>query len=217
MLVDVFETILRLDALASRFVDIGRPAEEWRVFFTWALRDGMALALAGGGTPPFAAIARDALRATVGPGLPEEALDHVLAGLRELPPHPDVEPALAALTRAKVPVYALTHGDPEAAQGALDRAGLRTYLRGVLASQVIGAFKPQARVYRWACREAGTPPELTALVAVHPWDVHGAIRAGLIGGLATRPEGVVPETIDPPHVVATRLDEVVEELLALPV
>ena len=28
VLVDVFETMLRVDALGSRFVDIGRPAEE---------------------------------------------------------------------------------------------------------------------------------------------------------------------------------------------
>mgnify|MGYP001394644212 CR=1 FL=1 len=217
VLMDVLGTMLRVDALAARFVDVGRPEEEWKVFYARTLRDGMALTLAGGATPPFIDVARTALRTTVRHTLSEQALDHVLAGFRELPPYPDVEPALVALTRARIPVYALTHGDPDAARAALDRAGLRTYLREVLASQDIGAFKPRARVYHWACREAGSPPELTALVAAHSWDVHGAIRAGLIGGFATRLEGAVPETIDRPHVSATQLDDVAAGLLALSV
>jgi 2-haloacid dehalogenase len=46
--------------------------------------------------------------------------------------------------------------------------------------------------------------------------VHGALRAGLLGGLAIRQSGGVPTTMDPPHVSAPRMDDVVEQLLALP-
>jgi 2-haloacid dehalogenase len=53
-------------------------------------------------------------------------------------------------------------------------------------------------------------------VAAHSWDVHGAVRAGLVGGLATRLEGAVPDVVTRPHVAAPRLDAVVERLLALP-
>ena len=60
------------------------------------------------------------------------------------------------------------------------------------------------------------PADRVALVAVHSWDVHGAVRAGLIGALATRLEGGVPAVVCRPHVSAERLDEVVERLLALP-
>ena len=52
VLVDVLGTMLRMDALGSRFVDIGRPAEEAQLFFARTLRDGMALTLAGD-APPF--------------------------------------------------------------------------------------------------------------------------------------------------------------------
>ena len=51
VLVDVFGTILRLEVLRSRFVDIGRPADEWAVFFARTLRDGMALTLCGTAPP----------------------------------------------------------------------------------------------------------------------------------------------------------------------
>lgn len=215
VLVDVFETMLRVRELGPRFVDVGRPEHEWELFFARVLRDGMALTLAGG-VRPFAEVARAALRTTTGHRLSEDALDHVLAGFRELPPHPDVEPALRALARARVPAYAFTHGQAAVACAALDRAGLRTYLRGVLSTEEIGVFTPPARAYHWACREVETPPERVALVAAHSWDVHGAVRAGLVGGLATRLEGVVPAVISTPHVSATRLDDVVEAVLALP-
>lgn len=215
VLFDVFETMLRVDALGSRFVDVGRPAHEWELFFTRTLRDGMALTLAGA-APPFGEVARAALRTTVRHTLSDEALDHVLRGFAELPPHRDVEPALAALARARVPAHAFTHGDPRLACDALDRAGLRTYLRGVHSAEAIGSFKPPARVYDWVCAQVDTPAERVALVAAHSWDVHGAVRAGMIGALATRLEGRVPAVVEPPHVAADRVDTVVDRLLALP-
>ncbi|WP_219416452.1 HAD-IA family hydrolase [Pseudonocardia nigra] len=215
VLLDVFETMLQVSALRSRFVDVGRPEHEWELFFTRAVRDGMALTLAGAALP-FVEVARAALRTTTGHTLSEDALDHVLAGFRELPPHPDVEPALMALARARIPTYAFTHGTASVVRDALDRAGLRTYLRDVLSTEEIRSFKPPARVYNWVCQQVEAPGDRVALVAVHSWDVHGAVRAGLVGALATRLEGAVPDTIARPHVVAEHLDEVVDLLVALP-
>lgn len=215
VLFDVFETMLQVEALRSRFVDVGWPEHDWEVFFTRSVRDGMALTLAGG-VRPFADVARAALRTTTRHTLSEEALDHVLAGFRELPPYPDVEPALRALARARIPCYAFTHGAAEMASDGLDRAGLRTYLRGVLSTEEIRSFKPPARAYNWACQQVDAPADRVALVAVHSWDTHGAVRAGLVAGFATRLEGAVPDVVARPHVVAGRLDQVVDALIALP-
>jgi hypothetical protein len=41
----------------------------------------------------------------------------------------------------------------------------------------------------------------------------GAVRAGLLDGLATRYEGGMSDVVVAPHVVAERLDDVVERLL----
>jgi 2-haloacid dehalogenase len=87
VLIDVFETMLQVQALGERFVDVGRPEHEWELFFTRTLRDGMALTLAGGARP-FPEVARAALRTTTGHTLSEEALDHVLAGFRACPRTP---------------------------------------------------------------------------------------------------------------------------------
>jgi 2-haloacid dehalogenase len=216
VLLDVFETMLRVDALRSRFVDVGRPEYECELFFARALRDGMAHTLAGA-VRPFADVARAALRTTTHHMLSDEAVEHVLDGLRELPPHPDVEPALMALARARIPAYGFTHGTELVACAALDKAGLRTYLRDTFSTERISSFKPPARVYHWACQQVAQPPEKVALVAAHSWDVHGAVRAGLIGALATRLEGAVPDVVERPHVAAERLDTVVDRLIALPV
>jgi 2-haloacid dehalogenase len=215
VLFDVFETLLQLEPLRSRFVDVGRPEHELELFFARALRDGMALTLAGG-APPFAEVARSALIGTTERRLTEAAVQHVLAGFAELPPHPDVEPALIMLARAKVPAYAFTHGSAEVVREALDRAQLRSYLRGVLSAEEIHSFKPPAAVYHWACQRVGSEVARSALVAVHSWDVHGAVRAGLLAGFATRLEGGMSDVFDAPHVVAERLDDVVDRLLALP-
>jgi 2-haloacid dehalogenase len=215
VLLDVFETMLRVDALRTRFVDVGRPEHECDLFFTRTLRDGMALTLAGG-VRPFADVARAALRQTTGHTLSDPALDHVMDGFRELPPQEDAEPALMALARARIPVYALTNGSVAVASDSLDAAGLRTYLRGLMSTEQIHSFKPPGRVYHWACQQIDVPADRTALIAVHWWDVHGAIRAGLVGALATRLEGRVPDVSARPHVVGERLDDVVKHLLDLP-
>lgn len=215
MLFDVFETCLQLDALRPRFVDIGRPAGELDVFFARLLHHGMALTLAGE-APPFAAVAADMLRRTSGIGLSDDEVAHVLGGFRELPVHPDAAAAMALLAEAGVPAHAFTHGSADVAAAALQAAGVAHLLAGVHSCEQLHAFKPPRRVYEWACRQVGSTPARTALVAVHSWDVHGAVRAGLLGGLCLRLEGRVPDTVDPPHVVADRLDDVVAGLLALP-
>lgn len=215
VLLDIFETVLRVDALGARFVEVGRPAGEWELFFARILHGGMALSLAGG-APPFADVARAALRTTTGHTLDEAALDHVLAGFAELPPHDDVDPALAHLERAGIPVHAFTHGSAAVAGAALERAGLRGRLAGLHSAEVLGTFKPPPRVYEWGCAQVGERPERVALLAVHSWDVHGAVQAGLVGALATRLEGAVPAVVAAPHVTATRLDEVAAGLVALP-
>jgi 2-haloacid dehalogenase len=212
VLFDVFGTLLRLDPLAGRFAEVGRPEHEFDLFFARVLRDGMAFSLAGE-APSFASVATNQLRITS--GLDDAAVSHVLAGFSELPAQPDARAAIEAFRAEGFPCYAFTHGSPEIAEASLSSAGLADRLDGVLSAQTIRSFKPPARVYEWACAQVGSARERTALVAVHSWDTHGAACAGLLAGLATRLEGLVPDIIEPPHVAAHGLDEVAAGLLAL--
>ncbi len=45
---------------------------------------------------------------------------------------------------------------------------------------------------------------------------NAGVRAGLLGGFATRCEGGMSDVVAAPHAVAETLDDVVERLLSLP-
>lgn len=226
VLFDLFETCLQLEGLRPRFVALGRPGTDLELFFARLLHQGMALTLAGD-APPFRAIATDMLRRTSGPDFTDDQVASVLDGFRELPVHDDVRAALTLLRDAGVPAYGFTHGSAATASAALEGGGVRDLFVDVFSSEEISSFKPPRRVYDFAVQRvagetaasgAGDAVEAarTALVAVHSWDVHGALAAGLLGGFCERLEGRVPDAVLRPHVVGPGLDDVVEGLLALP-
>ena len=155
------------------------------------------------------------LRRTSGRDLTDEQVSSVLDGFRELPVQPDVAPALDALAAAGVPAYGFTHGSAEVASAALEGGGVRGRFADVFTCAELHTFKPPPRVYAFACDRIGVAPARTALVAVHSWDVHGAVAAGLVGGFCERLEGRIPDAVARPHVAAPALDDVVAGLLAL--
>ncbi|MBK1788171.1 haloacid dehalogenase [Prauserella cavernicola] len=214
VLFDVFETLVRLEPLRQRFTDAGRPGHELELFFARTLRDGMAYTLAGD-APSFRDVAAAQLDLTTGHTLSKAWRDHILDSFADLPLQPDAEPALDLLAAADVPAYGFTHGSSAILETIADCYGIRHKLRKVLSAEAIRSFKPPAKVYEWACEQTGTERSRTALVAVHSWDTHGAVRAGLLAGFATRLEGGLPAVAERPHVVAERVDQVVAALLEL--
>ncbi|WP_433501962.1 HAD family hydrolase [Pseudonocardia halophobica] len=215
VLVDVYDTVLRTDALRRRFVDVGRPEHEYELFLAHALRDAMGFALAGTPTA-FGRVLTDALRSATGHKLSDDALAHIRAGFTALPAFADAEPALTVLARSRIPAWAVAQGSGDHTSGALDATGLRTYLRGTVASDDLGVLPPDPEAYRLACAAARVDPETTAFVSAHGYLVHGAMRAGLVGALVLREGEGAPATIDLPHVTGTSLVTTVEALLDLP-
>jgi 2-haloacid dehalogenase len=215
VLVDVYGTLLRVEALRRRFRDVGRPDHEHDVVLARAARDGAALAVTGTRSA-FVDVLRDALRAVAGPDLSDDAVAHVLEGLRTLPRHPDAEPALAALARCRIPAWALAQGAGGAVAGALDATGLRSFLRGTVATDDLAAVPPQRDAYLLACAAARVEPATTAFVSAQPFLVHGAVTAGLVGALVLRADEHLPSTIAAPHVTGATLAEATDRLLALP-
>ena len=215
---DVIETLFSLESMRPRLVEAGLPATALEWWFARTLRDGFALA-ATGAFQPFVRVAELALAevarsagAGTGPGRVRE----ILAGLSSLEAHPDAEPALTRLADAGVPVLALTNGAPATTRTLLVNAGLDRLVGQVVSIEDAGHWKPRPEVYRHAADRAGVPPGALALVAVHAWDVHGAVRAGLVAGWAGWLEGTFPTVFDRPHVQAQTLVQVAEGLLALP-
>lgn len=214
---DVNETLFSFDALRDRFVEHHLPSAAVDVWFARTLRDGFATA-ATGTYAPF----RDIAAHHLGTLLAEHGRDNgaahvgaILAAFSDLEPHPDVEPALHRLRDAGIRCATLTVGDADITRELLRRAGLESYVSDCLSAAAVRAWKPDAEPYRYAVETLGVPTSHTAMVAVHSWDVHGARRAGLATGYASRLEGRFIDIFDPPDVFGETLLDVVDGLLAL--
>ncbi|SNR80132.1 2-haloacid dehalogenase [Haloechinothrix alba] len=212
---DVVETLMALEPLRQRFSAVGLAPETLERWFDRVLRDGMALSLAGD-YEPFPRVAAAALRTLSGGRLGESDVEHVLSGFGELRAHPDADPAMRALADAGVPMACLTNGTEQATTAFLARTGLDRYVDVVISVADAGSWKPPAHVYRYALDRLGTLPARTALVAVHAFDCHGAKRAGLTTGWASRLEGHYPEIFTRADVEEDDLVGVARGLLALP-
>lgn len=174
VLLDVNETLADLGAVRRRLEQAGAPGHLLPTWFAATLRDGFALT-AVGEYAEFADVAAAVLR-TVAPDVDAE---HVLAGMSELEPQPDVADGLRALRDGGLRVATLSNGKAETAAGLLDRAGLGELVEAHLEAGAVRRWKPAAEAYLNACSELAVMPERTVLVAAHPWDCDGAKRAGL--------------------------------------
>ena len=208
-LLDVNETLSDFSRLGERFEEVGAPAELLPTWFAATLRDGMALTASG----EYAAF-RDVARAVLGgllsdrPGLdtpPEEAVEHVLGGMGTLPVQADVPDGIRLLREAGMRVATLTNGAPAIAQGLLERAGLEDMVERNIGVEEVGRWKPAPEPYRHACRAMGVEEAQAMLIAAHPWDVHGAKRAGLRAGWVNRHGQPYPEVFAAPDVSASDL------------
>ncbi|WP_019813167.1 haloacid dehalogenase type II [Saccharomonospora saliphila] len=211
---DVLETLLDLDPLGQRLTEVGQPAELLRPWFLRFQRDAMALSLAGD-RAEFRAVARQALRTESGHTASEDAIEYVLDAFGALPAHPDAEPALRALAERDLRVGCLTVGAAENTARFLEGAGLAGLVERVVTAQDAGIWKPAPAVYHLAAERLGTDPSALALVAVHAWDCHGAVRAGCLAGWCSRLEGRYGDVFAPPTVTGDTLVEVVDRLVVL--
>jgi len=213
---DVVETLMPLEPLAARLERTGLPRPVLREWFTRLLLYGVSLSAAGDYVR-FPEVAAEALRAVSGYRLADRDVEYVLAGFAELPAHPDAEPAMRRLAGAGVRVCCLTNGSADTTEAFLARTRLEPYVERVISVAEAGSWKPPARVYHHAADVLELPPEWVALVAVHAWDCHGAKRAGLTTGWASRLEGRYGSLFAPADVTGADLAEVADGLLALPV
>jgi 2-haloacid dehalogenase len=203
---DVNETLSDMAPIAQRFADLGAPPHLARLWFASLLRDAFARTAAGA-TERFAVLADAALRSVLH-GVPvdrpaDAAVAHVLDGFAALDVHPDVVDGVRALRAAGFRLATLSNGGAHVAEALLGRAGIRGEFERVLSVEDAGVWKPAPGSYHYAARELGVEPSGVVLVAVHPWDVDGAGRAGCATAFLDRDGAPYPGHARPPdHTVA---------------
>lgn len=179
---DVNETLTAMSPLADRFVDIGAPAHLAKLWFATLLRDGFALTAAGDNRA-FADIGAEALRLMLADIPLERGIDvavrHVIGGMAELGLHPDVADAIHGLKADGHRMVTLTNGSTAIAEKLFTAAGIRDDFEALLSVQDAPAWKPARAAYEYAAATCHVDASEMTLVAVHPWDIHGAAGAGL--------------------------------------
>lgn len=217
VLFDVNETLSDLEQLRSRFEEVGAPGELLEAWFASTLRDGLALTAAGA-YADFRTVALGVLHGRLAEveglkGDPGEAAQHILAGFAQLDAHPDVETGLRSLAGAGVRMATLTNGAADVAESLLARAGLADLVERCLTVDEVKRWKPAPEPYLHAARKLGVPPEQCTLVAVHPWDIDGAKRAGLRAGWLDRKQSPYPDFFQSPDATGKTLDRLADALL----
>ncbi len=215
---DVNETLSDMAPLGQRFADVGAPPELRTAWFAAVLRDGFALT-ALGENPPFASVAAERLRVALH-GLPltrpvDDAVDHVMAGFAELSVHPDVTAGVRSLRAAGHRLVTLSNGGTQVAEKLLTGAGVRDRFEQLLSVADAELWKPAGASYAYAARTCRVDPAEMMLVAVHPWDIHGAARAGLRTAWINRTGTPYPAYFDAPTATATGVDDLARQLAGL--
>lgn len=208
LVLDVNETLSDLTPLAGRFEEVGAPAHLLPTWFAGVLRDGFGLTAAGA-PAPFA----DVAAGTLGPLLGDaQSVEHVMAGFSELGVHDDVVPGIRALADAGLRLVTLTNGAASVAERLLTDAGIRDAFEALLSVEDVGPWKPHRAAYEHALARCDVAAGEAMLVAVHPWDVDGARRAGLQAAWIDRGGSSYPEHLTPPTLTASGFDDLARQL-----
>ena len=217
LLFDVNESLLDLRALLPHFERLFGDGQVLYQWFGQVLQSAM-LTVVTDAYSDFGKVARGALdmvAARRGVALSEDDRSAIVGGMRTLPPHPDVLPAIEKLRDGGFRLASLTNSPTAVANAQLENAGLTAFLEKVISVDEVKSLKPAAKVYHHAARIMGVAPEQTRLIAAHGWDVAGAMRAGCAAAFIARPGMVLEPLFEPPDIVAPDLLQVAERIIAI--
>ncbi len=213
---DVNETLLDLGALRSRFEQVLGDAALLPQWFGQMLRNSL-VATVTKTYAPFDVQGVAALRLTAqraGIDLSLEDCGAVMGEMKELPPHPDVVPALRRLERAGFRMATLTNSPPPMVEAQIHNAGLDEFFERLLSVESVRLFKPAPETYEYAAEQLGVDIGDIRLVAAHDWDITGAIRAGAKGAFVARPGMLLGDLSERPDISGPDLGAIADLLLS---
>lgn len=165
----------------------------------------------------FAVCVRDSLDyacARLDAPLTEAEREGLLAAYRALPAFDDARACLESPDMERFEVCAFSNGSAATVDGLLRAADIRRFFRQIVSVEAVRSFKPDPAVYRHFLEASGAAGDFAWLVSGNPFDVMGAIAAGM-HGIWVRRAGSAP--FDPwgiePTLTVTALTEVVPAIV----
>jgi 2-haloacid dehalogenase len=213
---DIIGTVFSMEPMRPALVAMGLPPLALDFLYTAGLRDMFALA-ATGTFAPFQSVLSgclDEVLAMHGLSASPEDKTALLGMMKTLPPHEDAKAAFEVLADSGIRVFALSNGAAATTTGLLRAAGMEGLVERVLSVEEVKLSKPRAEVYCHATRAAALSPGDMAMIATHPWDLHGARMAGLMTGYVARGVPYSP-ALEPPDLTGETLLEVASAMARL--
>jgi 2-haloacid dehalogenase len=133
-------------------------------------------------------------------------------GFAQLSVHPDVPDGVRALRRSGHRLVTLSNGSIQVGERLFAAAGISHEFEALLSVEDAGAWKPARTSYEYAARTCGTELGEMMLVAVHPWDIDGAARAGMATAWIDRAGAPYPDVFTPPTLTAASLTGLAAQL-----
>jgi len=137
----------------------------------------------------------------------------LLGNYRTLPAFKDVEDGLARLKAADFRLFAFSNGSEDAVEKLLVAAGIRDFFLGVVSVDDLKSFKPNPAVYSHFLRKSGASGSNAWLISSNPFDVIGAISAGMRAAWVQRSRDAIfdPWGIEP-TITVENLGELYEKI-----
>jgi len=151
---------------------------------------------------PFSVCTSNALDYTCafyGIDLTDQQRNGLLESYRSLPAFEDVESGLAKLKAGNYRMFAFSNGTADAVDALLVSAGIREFFLGIVSVDDLKSFKPNPAVYDHFLRQSGARAGSAWLISSNPFDVIGAISAGMRAAWVKRSKSAVfdPWGIEP--------------------
>src|ERR1700730_15021333 len=195
---DVNQTLLDVNALRPHFVRVfgdGGVLLEW---FALLLQYSLVVTVADAYVD-FGSVGRavlEMLANTRGVKLLPGDAARISQGMLTLPAHLEVAENLKRLRAAGFGMVTLTNSALPAVKAQLQNAGLAQYFDESISVDSVRRFKPDLEVYRSAATHLGAQPAELLVIAAHPWDVLGAMKAACQGVSVAR-NAITPFPLGP--------------------
>jgi len=160
---------------------------------------------------PFSVCTSQALDFTCsqfGMQLDPEGKMELLDAYRALPAFKDAAEGLALIRAAGFRMYAFSNGSADAVETLLEHAGLRGFFLDVVSVDEVKSFKPNPGVYAHFLRRAAATGADSWLISSNPFDVIGALSAGMRAAWVRRTQAALfdPWGIEPSLTVEGLVD-----------
>lgn len=153
-------------------------------------------------------------RASFGAEFDEDQIQDLIGRYKRLPAFADVRDGLTKLREYGFRLYAFSNGTEAAVDSLLDAARIRDLFVDIVSVDDISSFKPDPAVYNHFLSRTGTAGTDAWLISSNPFDVIGAVSAGMRAAWLQRtPDAVFDPWEIEPSITVDNLYDLGERIL----